>query len=286
MGSQRRAVSVSHLLLWAISWNVLFQGVHGGLIMINGLKGVNGWPGMNGIQGPNGLSARNGVLSPNGLTTVNGLNTLQGLPTVNGLSNLNGLTSLYTEWNALFRPSRFSSAELGSNWFDASLLFGENATSSSSSNPPAAAVVWDNRHIHEDLKQMLCLNEEDEDETDGYFRTYFTTLIELAWPEHFHLHVCCDMPSSANATLPCAEPDWQFNSHVDGYEPIVLAPHFLTDQFGPGQQEGLTAALIAEFNVLGKHLEMDLLGHFDLGLGKKKKNCAVCFVCLCGTGTG
>jgi hypothetical protein len=165
----------------------------------------------------------------------------------------NGLATKPTmEWNALFRPSRFSPAELGRYWI------GENETQQ----------IWDNRHIHEELKTMLCQNDEKDGATP--FQTYFAALIELAWPEHAELWVCCSMPAGANATEACPEPDLQFDSQMeDGCAPPVFAPHFLTEQFERGQQEALTAALIAEINVLGKHLEMDFHGRFDLGLGKR-----------------
>jgi hypothetical protein len=45
----------------------------------------------------------------------------------------------------------------------------------------------------------------------------------------------------------------------------VLAPHFLTEKFESGQQEALTAAVIAKINTQGQHLVMDLTGRFDLG---------------------
>jgi len=48
----------------------------------------------------------------------------------------------------------------------------------------------------------------------------------------------------------------------------TAAPHFLTDRFAPGEQEALTAAVIAEFNVLGKHVVMDLHGRFSFWIEK------------------
>lgn len=84
------------------------------------------------------------------------------------------------------------------------------------------------------------------------------------------MHVCCHEPAGINATSPCEEPDYIFaTSYVDidgeSVPPAGLAPHFLTMQFGEGQQELLTASLIAKLNVHGQKLSMELTGVWDLG---------------------
>jgi hypothetical protein len=223
-------------------------------------------PTFGGLIAANGLMSMNGLISVNGLATVNGLGTINGLPTVNGLPTTNGIPTINGEttsnpimkWNALFRPSRFSAAELGSNWIE-----GANGTMTN-------RISWDNRHIHEELKEMLCEKNDANDNKNGAtsFQVYFSTLLELAWPPNATLSVCCDRPTGANATAACDAPNVRFDSRTDDTYPLpVWAPHFLTDQFAPGEQEALTAAVIAEFNVLGKHVVMDLHGRFDLGAG-------------------
>jgi hypothetical protein len=74
--------------------------------------------------------------------------------------------------------------------------------------------------------------------------------------------------AGSNATSACISPDHIFSSNKgenQEFEPLVLAPHFLTEKFESGQQEALTAAVIAKINTQGQHLVMDLMGRFDLG---------------------
>jgi hypothetical protein len=193
--------------------------------------------------------------------------------TANGLS-ANGLASgndlgakdfIANGWNALFVPNRFSEMEIGSNWIDANLL-GPEGVGDLVKIPTIQNNILDNRHIHDELKMMLC-----NQDSELKFREYFSALIEMAWPINAELWVCCSDPADANAVATtCLEPDYTFSSKpkVEGVEPLVFAPHFLTEKFDAEQQEALTAALIAKFNVLGKHLIMDLRGRFDLGHGK------------------
>jgi hypothetical protein len=137
------------------------------------------------------------------------------------------------------------------------------------------------------LKEMLCEKNNANDSNNGAtpFQVYFSTLLELAWPPNATLSVCCDRPTGANATAACDAPDVRFDSRTDDAYPLpVWAPHLLTDQFAPGEQEALTAAVIAEFNGLGKHVVMDLHGRFDLGEGTYKDivGCGCAFVASFG----
>jgi hypothetical protein len=84
------------------------------------------------------------------------------------------------------------------------------------------------------------------------------------------LHVCCKEPAGVDASTSCDEPDYIFASTYfehggESLHPLGFAPHFLTSQFGGGQQELLTAGLITKFNVHGQKLNMELTGVWDLG---------------------
>jgi len=115
--------------------------------------------------------------------------------------------------------------------------------------------ILDNRHISNDLKVALCESSET--------RSYFETLIELAWRSDTEFHLCCGDHATA-----CFDPDFVFSSKANDdstLPPPAFAPHFLTKLFGPGQQETLTAALIAKLNTRGESLLMEVAGRFDLG---------------------
>lgn len=171
--------------------------------------------------------------------------------------------SRQASWNALLRPSRFTSDALGGN---AIHRWGPEGAGNFLNDTRTTSIL-DNRHIHEELQTLLCA--EDDDEEAAMFRDYFSALIDLAWPVHAELWVCCAMSAGANATDACEAPDRQFRNRNDAM-PMVLAPHFLTEQFERGQQEALTAGLIAHaLPHLGKSaLEMELRGRLDLGVGK------------------
>jgi len=209
---------------------------------------ANGLTGVNGLQGVNGLSSVNGVGAPDGFTAPNGIDGSD------------------KAWNAFLRPDQFSQSSLGDNWINTELL-GSDGVGGDLTELGIEDNILDNRFITEDLKAALCQEEEN---TNGEltFRTYFATLIELGWPRNAKLHVCCAEPAGASAASPCLDPDFVFTSdtpELNGFEELAFAPHFLTEKFEAGQQEALTAALIAKFNTQGKHLVMDLTGRFDLG---------------------
>ena len=220
----------------------------------------------NGLPTINGLGAINGLGNVNGFGEMNGLQTINGLVSVNGLVQQSGGNEKISQgWNALFVPAHFSAVELGSNWIDSDLL-GPLGVGDLENIPSVQNNILDNRHIPEELKMMLCSEDE-----GVSFREYFSALIQLAWPRNAEFWLCCsDSSAGANSAEACLEPDYKFTSEpeMEGLDPPVFAPHFLTEKFEMGQQEALTAALIAKFNVLGIHLMMDLHGRFDLGLGK------------------
>lgn len=178
----------------------------------------------------------------NGIT-LNGI-TLNGIK-MNGIT-LNGLALESTfEVNRWMVPSALSQGSLGDeNWINPDSL-----------DASGVHGVLDNRHIPNDLKVALCESTE--------IRNYFETLIELAWPSDAEFHLCCGDIASE-----CLEPDYIFSSKTGDdstLTPPAFAPHFLTVLFGPGQQETLTAALIAKINTRGERLLMELAGRFDLG---------------------
>jgi hypothetical protein len=92
----------------------------------------------------------------------------------NGLS-ANGFSAKV--WNALFIPNLFSEVERGSNWFDANLL-GPKGVGDLDKVPTIQNNILDNRHIHDELKTMLCLD----DSGELTFQEYFSILIAMAWP--------------------------------------------------------------------------------------------------------
>jgi hypothetical protein len=116
--------------------------------------------------------------------------------------------------------------------------------------------MLDNRHIHDELKTMLCLD----DNGELTFQEYFSILIAMAWRINAELWVCCSDPAGARAVQAYFDPDHIYTGQpkIEGVDSLVLAPHFLTDRFELGQKDAVTAALIAKFNVLGKHLVMEL----------------------------
>jgi hypothetical protein len=193
---------------------------------------------------------------------------LNGLLTSNGkLLSSSGGPTVTMGWNAYFHPNQFSLDVLKENWIDSSLL-GQKGVGDLSNVPGIQENIMDNRFITEELKTALCQKEED-DQDKSDFRNYFSLLVELAWPENAEFWLCCSEPAGSDATSACASPDYIFSSKRSNnnqeYEPLVLAPHFLTEKFESGQQEALTAALIAKLNTQGRHLVMDLTGHVDWG---------------------
>jgi Collagen triple helix repeat (20 copies) len=229
----------------------------------NGLNTMNGWKGWNGLSGMNGLNAMNGLSGLNGLNGINGLSGINGLTAMNGHDG----NSAIVGWNALLVPARFSQDELGSNWIDTNLL-GSPGVGDLRNVSSVEDGILDNRHIPEDLKEMLCNSAEEEDVLT--FRSYFSALIELAWPKTAALKICCSDPAGKNASAACLDPDLIFTSttpEMQDFEAPVFAPHFLTEKFEAEQQEALTAGLIPKFNTVGQHLVMDLHGILDLGLG-------------------
>ena len=204
----------------------------------------------------------------NGLTNMNGLTTANGLTSANGIMTNGGSNSSLWEWNSLFVPSQYSKSQLGSrNWIDPDLL-GPDGVGNLASITSIQSNTLDNRHIPKELKMMICTSNRGDDDGEASFMEYFSTLIQLAWPTNAVLWICCDDPAGVNAVQPCTTPDYQFSSQENGFPSPVFAPHFLTEKFERGQQEALTAVLIAEFNTLGQHLMMDLHGNLDLGIGK------------------
>lgn len=238
---------------------------------MNGLTTANGLTTMNGLMTMNGLPATNGLPASNGLTSLNGLPATNGRPTKNGLTSVNGSNSSSPSqggWNSLFVPYQYSKTQLASNnWIDPELL-GPEGVGNLENFTSIQNNTLDNRHIPEELKMMICtssMDDNNEDETS--FMEYFLTLIRLAWPSNTELWICCNDPAGINAVSSCTEPDYKFNSIEAGFPSPVFAPHFLTEKFERGQQEALTAALIAEFNTVGQHILMDIHGRFDLGMG-------------------
>ena len=203
----------------------------------------------------------------NGLMLNNGVMLQNGMQLQNGVSLQKGVAVSTKGWNEYFCPDQFSEHALGDNWIDLALL-GPSGVGDLSNIPGIDDNILDNHFITEDLKMMLC-QEDDATSTDHgtTFREYFSELVELAWPHNAKFRLCCSELAGSNATLACLAPDYIFPQGDNDFEPLVLAPHFLTEKFESGQQEALTAALIAKLNVRGIHLVMDLTGHFDLGLG-------------------
>jgi hypothetical protein len=159
-------------------------------------------------------------------------------------------------------PSQFSSDILGSNWINPEDL-----------GPAGVVGSLDNRHVNAGLKEKLCL-ESDDQEGGENFREAFQVLINFAWTPGAELRICCDDPVGKNATSACNDPDLIFAAdpgvlHASEATP-GLAPHFLTEGFGVGQQEALSAAFIAKINVYGKKLANEWVGRFDLGLAGTK----------------
>lgn len=231
---------------------------------INGLSGINGLTSSNGLSGMNGLTSGNGLQGMNGVRSNNGLSTINGTPTNNGLIGADGTNQ--KGWSSFFLPIHFTQAVLKDNAIDSSLL-GPLGVGDLSAVPGIENNVLDNRFISEELKVMLCHQEETGTNGEITFRNYFSVLIDLAWPSNAEFWLCCSEPAGASASSACLKPDHVFSSvpEVEGLEPLEFAPHFLTGMFETGQQEALTAALIAKFNVHGKTLLMDLTGRFDLG---------------------
>ena len=220
---------------------------------------------LNGISGSNGISARNGLGTHNGISQYNGLSGVNGIRTVNGIIGTDG--NLQEGWNSYFLPIQFSDSVLGTNSINPDML-GPSGVGDLSSVPGIENNVLDNRFISPDLKEMLCFEDEANNSGEGItFRDYFSVLVGLSWPPNAEFRLCCSELAGMSAAFPCLEPDFIFSSkpHVEGLQPPIFAPHFLTEMFEAGQQEALTAALIAKFNVLGKTLLMDLTGRFDLG---------------------
>jgi hypothetical protein len=77
----------------------------------------------------------------------------------------------------------------------------------------------------------------------------------LAWPASAKLNICCEEPAGKDASTPCTVPTYSLPQESGELE---IAPHFFTQLFEQGQQESLTAALIAKINVHGKKLLMDV----------------------------
>ena len=212
----------------------------------------------------NGLKTSNGIGSYNGISTLNGLTHVNGLKTINGIIGPDG--NVQGGWNSYFLPTKFSAADLGTNSIHPDRL-GPSGVGDLSNVPEIEDNVLDNRFISPELKEMLCFEDATNNGETVTFRDYFSVLVDLAWPPNAEFRLCCSELAGTSATSPCLEPDYVFSSQpqVAGLEPLILAPHFLTQQFESGQQEALTAALIAKFNVLGQTLIMDLTGRFDLG---------------------
>ena len=242
-----------------------------GLIAMNGMSTTNGLNTLNGLKGANGLTMANGIPTVNGINTQNGFALMNGWPQKNGLTQLNGSNSSSPSgvgWNSLFVPYQYSETQLGSNnWFDLELL-GPEGVGNLENITSIQSNTLDNRHIPEELKKMICnSNKDDDNQGEATFMEYFSTLIQLAWPTNAELWICCNDPAGINAVMPCTTPDYKFNSYEVGFPSPIFAPHFLTEKFERGQQEALTAALIAKFNTVGQHVLMDLHGRFDLGMG-------------------
>jgi hypothetical protein len=207
------------------------------------------------------LGWSNGI-SANGIV-LNGLNAPEG-------------AIVFAEFNKLFRPNQFSQVALGENWIDPKFL-GAQGVGNISSVSGIKDNVMDNRFITDELKTTLCQGDSASTDSNGTtFRDYFSALIEVAWPPNAEFWLCCSGPAGKNATAACSSPDHIFSSKNNNagesnqegnFEPLILAPHFLTEKFESGQQEALTAAIIAKFNTQGLHLKMDLTGRFDLGAG-------------------
>ena len=138
------------------------------------------------------------------------------------------------DWNSALFPTAFGKDSLGENWIDPDRLGAEGVANS----------VLDNRHVHSGLKNMIC--------KDEGFRDYLGVLVDFAWPKSAQLHICCSEPAGSDTTSECQDPDYVVASTLKG--DVLLAPHFLTEGFQAGQQEALTAGLIAKFNVHGKHM--------------------------------
>ena len=198
----------------------------------------------------------------------------KGLPLNDGSAGGGG-------WNTFLVPSHFSADKLGANWIDPDLL-GPLGVGNLAKVPGIVENALDNRHISEDLLLELCFSDNGGNANEGMsFREYFKVLVEIAWPRNAKLNICCSQPAgvNANATEVCLQPDFVFTCepeelHGADFQPLALAPHFLTEKFEHGQQEALTAVLIAKYNTVGQHLVMDLLGHFNLGAGKCTKGCS------------
>ena len=201
-------------------------------------------------------------LASDGLSFPNGSNGINGIKGVVG--NLQGKRG----WNSYFLPTQFSDSVLGTNTIHPDLL-GPSGVGDLSRVPGIENNILDNRFISPELKEMLCWEDVADNNGEGItFRDYFSVLVDLAWPPNAEFRLCCSDAAGMSAVSHCLEPDFVFSSklQVKGFDPLVLAPHFLTEKFGEGQQEALTAALIAKFNIVGKTLKMDLTGRFDLGL--------------------
>jgi hypothetical protein len=190
----------------------------------------------------------NGILGANGMNFSNGKK----------VSSSSGGPTPAMGWNAYFHPDQFLSDVLKENWIDSSLL-GPAGVGDLSNVPGIRDNIMDNRFITEDLKTALCHG----DDGGSNFRNYFAFLVELAWPENAgEFWLCCSEPAGINATSAWAVPDHVFSSNKrkdQEYEPLVLAPHFLTEKFETGQQEALTAATIAKLNTQGRHLVSEIL---------------------------
>ncbi|KAG7362067.1 hypothetical protein IV203_025733 [Nitzschia inconspicua] len=171
-------------------------------------------------------------------------------------NNQTDTVSVQEAFLSLLRPEHFTVDVLGDANFLHSTILGSKGVED---------LLLDNRHIHRTLKEFLCLKEED------FFRDYFETLINMAWPDTTRLLVCCSQETGKDTTETCDKPDYVFGSRAkqvngESVSPLTLAPHFLTSAFEDRQQEMLTAAFIAStlsFN--GESVAVGLSGIWDLG---------------------
>jgi hypothetical protein len=218
----------------------LSQSLNGASLNGVSLNGVA----LNGLRAPDGLRSSNGSIIPDG-----------------------NLTDVGGSWNSFFLPTQFSDSVLGTNSIHPDLLGPRGVGGDLSNVPGIENNVLDNRFIFPQLKDMLCLEDVAAKEGGITFRDYFSVLVDLAWPTNAEFWLCCSELAGTNATSHCLEPDFIFSSkpQLEGIDALAIAPHFLTAKFESGQQEALTAALIAKLNVLGKPLMMDLTYRFDLG---------------------